>query len=156
MSFGFSPSDIVALIAITSKAYRGWKNACGEYSEITGSLDSLLIVLERIESEASKPGSVLLRTARDKTDLRVILYNAESNVRELYSIVIRFKSLGSSREKNWDKLRFGVKNVDPLRTKLTQHITAITAYLDAVGLGSLGRIERELSAIPDRIQRTIE
>ena len=156
MSFGFSPSDIVALVNITTKAYNGWKHACGEYSEITGSLDSLLIVLERVESEASKPGSLLLRTPKDKTDLKDILYNADSTIRELHAIVVRFKSLGSSREKNWDKLRFGVKNVDPLRTKLTQHITAITAYLDTVGLGSLGRIERELSSIPDRIQRTIE
>jgi hypothetical protein len=156
MSFGFSPSDIVALVNITTKAYRGWKNACGEYSEVTGSLDSLLIVLERIENEASKPNSVLLRTANDRQDLKDILSNSEPTVRELHAIVIRYKSLGASREKNWDRLRLGVKNLDPLRVKLTQHITAITAYLDAVGLGALGRIERDLNAIPARIQHTID
>ena len=156
MSFGFSPSDLVALINITTKAYRGWRNACGEYSEITGSLDSLLIVVGRIEDEARKPNSVLLRTPNDGYDLRDILSNSESTVRELHAIVVRFKSLGSSREKNWDKLRLGVKNLDPLRTKLTQNIGAITAYLNTVGLGSLGRIERDLNAIPEQIQRTID
>jgi hypothetical protein len=156
MSFGFSPSDIVALVNITTKAYRGWKNACGEYSEVTGSLDSLLIVLERIENEASKPNSVLLRTANDRQNLKDILSNSEPTLRELHAIVVRYKSLGPSREKNWDKLRFGVKNLDPLRVKLTQHIAAITAYLDAVGLGALGRIERDLNAIPERIQHTID
>ena len=156
MSFGFSPSDVVALVNITTRAYRGWKNACGEYSEITGSLDSLLIVVGRIEDEASKPNSVLLRTQNDGYDLKDILYNSGSTVRELHTIIARFKSLGSSREKNWDRLQLGVKNLDPLRVKLTAHIAAITAYLNAVGLGALGRIERDLNAIPEQIQRTID
>ena len=156
MSFGFSPSDIVALVNITSKAYNGWKRACGEYSEITGSLDSLLIVLERIESEAAKPSSVLLRTTNDRQDLKDILANAEPTVRELYTIILHYKSLGSSREKNWDRLRLGVKNLGPLRVQLTQHVTVISAYLDAVGLGALGRIERHLNAIPEQMQRTID
>lgn len=156
MSFGFSPSDIVALVNITSKAYQGWKHACGEYSEVTGSLDSLLIVLHRIETEASKPNSVLLRTTNDEHDLKDIFSNCEPTVRELHSIVTRYKSLGTSREKNWDKLRFGVKNLDPLRVKLAQHIATIAAYLDAVGLGALGRIERDINSLPRRILAPIE
>lgn len=156
MSFGFSPSDIVALVNITSKAYRGWKHACGEYSEITGSLDSLLIVLGRINKEAAKPGSVLSRNRCDQNDLKDILSNSEPTVSELHAIIIRYKSLGSSREKNWDRLRLGVKNLEPLRSQLTQHIAAIAAYLDTVGLGALGRIENGLNAIPDRIQQTID
>ena len=156
MSFGFSPSDIVALVNITSKAYNGWRSACGEYSEITGSLDSLLIVLERIRTEALKPGSVLLRTSKDKQDLKDILYSTEPTVRDLHAVVLRHRSLGSSRQKNWDKLRFGVKNLEPLRTKLTQHVATIIAYLDTVGLGALGRIERDLNAIPERMQKTID
>ena len=102
MSFGFSPNDIVALISITRKAYRGWKHACGEYCEITGSLDSLLIVLERIEKEASEPGSILVRSANDRHELKDLLYNSRSTVRKLHAIVDGYKSLGSSREKNWE------------------------------------------------------
>ena len=100
MSFGFSPNDIVALVNITTKAYRGWKRACGEYSEITGSLDSLLIVLERIEKEASDSNSVLVRSADDRQELKDLLFNSEPTVRKLYAIVNGYKSLGSrSRER---------------------------------------------------------
>ena len=93
MSFGFSPSDIVALISLTSKAYRGWKHACGEYSDVTGSLDSLLILLNRIEAEAAKPDSLLWRNATDQQDLKDILLNSEPAVRELHAILTRYKSL---------------------------------------------------------------
>ena len=156
MSFGFSPSDVLALVNLTSKAYRGWKHACGEYADITGSLDSLLIILERIEAEARKLDSVLTRTADDRQDLEDVLSNCEPTVRELHAIIDKYKSLASSRERNWDRLRFGVKNLSDLRAKLTQHIAAITAYLDTVGLDSLGRIERGLNAIPERIQQTVD
>ena len=49
-----------------------------------------------------------------------------------------------------------MKDLDPLCGKLTQHIAAITAYLEAVGLGALARIERDLGAIPERIQRAVD
>ena len=156
MSFGFSPSDIVALINITSKAYSGWKKACGEYSDITGSLNGLLIVLERIECEAKKSDSVLTRTVNDRDDLKDILSSCEPTVHELHTIVTKYKSLGSSRERNWERLRFGVKNLGGLRGKITEHVSTITAYLETVGLGALGRIERDLNAIPERIQRTVD
>ncbi|KAK3686681.1 hypothetical protein LTR37_019561 [Vermiconidia calcicola] len=156
MSFGFSPSDIVTLISLTSKAYRGWKHACGEYSEITSSLDSLLIILQRIETEASKPGSALRRTTQDSQDLGDVLANCEPTVRELHSIVVRYKSLGSSRQKNWHRLQLGFKNLGDLNSKLTQHVTLFSAYLDTVGLGTLGRIERDLNALPQQILNAVD
>ncbi|KXL51205.1 hypothetical protein M433DRAFT_41457, partial [Acidomyces richmondensis BFW] len=157
MSFGFSPSDIVALINIAAKTYQGWKNACGDYADITGSLDSLLIILRRVDREARQPGSVLVRTRTDAEDLRGVLVNSRSTVRELHAVVERYKSLGlgRSREKNWDRICFGVKNLGDLHARLNQHTTAITAYLEAVGLGSLTRIEHGLDAIP-QIKRTVD
>ncbi|KAK3073786.1 hypothetical protein LTR53_004310 [Teratosphaeriaceae sp. CCFEE 6253] len=157
MSFGFSPSDIVALINIVSKTYQGWKSACGEYADVTGSLDSLLIILDRIRTEASKPGSVLVRNSRDAADLKDLLANTQPTVRELGVVVKRYQSLGlgKSREKVWERISFGVKDYGTLRLKLNQHVTAISAYLDAVGLSALARIERGLEALP-QIKDTVD
>ncbi len=152
MSFGFSPSDIVALIQITLKAYQGWKHACGEYADITGSLDSLLIVLKRIDVEASRPESVLTHGDNAKEELRSIIRTCDPTVRELHSIVVQYKSLSASRQRNWDRLRFGNKNLDGLRAKLILHISTITAYLETIGLGSLGRIEKDLGALPQLVE----
>jgi hypothetical protein len=158
MSFSFSPSDILAVVNLASKAYNAWKSACGEYADITGLLDTLHILLGRVEREARMPGSVLVRREQDRKELRDVLANCSGTVRELSRIVERYKSLGlsKSRERNWDRLRFGIKNLEGLRGKLTAHIAAISGYIDAVGLGSLTRIERELGDLPDRIQSTID
>lgn len=159
MSFGFSPSDVLALIKIVTNTYQGWKKACGEYSDITYALDGLLNVLERIQIEATKAGSILCRNAGDQKDLKDILAGCEATVSELDGIVNKYKSLGElgrSREKNWDRLRFGVKNLDDLRAKLTQHMSTIGAYLDIVGLGALTRIEINLDGIPRQIQHSVD
>ncbi|KAK4953841.1 hypothetical protein LTR10_008445 [Elasticomyces elasticus] len=157
MSFGFSPSDIVALINLASKAYQGWKKACGEYADVTASLDNLLIILTRIESETAKPESILVRSVDDATDLTKILASTLPTVRELNGVVKQYKSLslGKSREKNWDRIRFGIKDLTELRLKLNQHVIAITAYLETVGLGALSRIERGLETLP-QIKHTID
>ncbi|KAK3073351.1 hypothetical protein LTR53_005147 [Teratosphaeriaceae sp. CCFEE 6253] len=147
MSFGFSPSDIVALINIVSKTYQGWKSACGEYADVTRSLDNRGV--EARIGAGAQP--------RDATDLKDLLANTHPTVRELGAIVKRYQSLGlrKSREKNWDRISFGVKDYGTLRLKLNQHVTAIVAYLDAVGLSALARIERGLEALP-QIKDTLD
>ncbi|KAK4565696.1 hypothetical protein LTR86_003544 [Recurvomyces mirabilis] len=157
MSFGFSPSDIVALVNIVSKTYQGWKKACGEYADVTATLDNLLIILNRIEEESRRPTSVLIRTQKDATDLKDVLSNTTPTVRELHAIVERYKSLGlgKSREKNWDKIRFGVRNLSDVRSKLNQHLAALSTYLSTVGLSSLTRIERGLETLP-QIKETVD
>lgn len=52
MSLGLFPSDIVTLITVTSKAYRGWKDACREYANTTGPLKGLQIIVSKIEAES--------------------------------------------------------------------------------------------------------
>ena len=156
MSFGFSPSDIVTLLKLATKTYRGWKNACGEYADITSSLDGLCVLLGRIRDEANRPGSILLRKDKDREDLEDVLRGCRTTVEELNRVVVKYKSLSYGRKKNWDRLRLGVKNLGELRAKLTQYTSSITAYLEAVGLGSLARIEDQLNSIPANIQQNID
>lgn len=144
MNFGFSPSDLVTLIDLVAKAYNGWKRACGEYADITTLLDDLLLSLERIEREAEQPHSVLIRATKDREDLDDIFDGCRPTVRELHRELSKYDNLGRSRQRNWERLRFGIKNLDELRTKLTGHKTAITLYLSTVGISSNTRIEAEL------------
>ncbi|KAK5674030.1 hypothetical protein LTS10_013210 [Elasticomyces elasticus] len=151
MSFGFSPSDIVALINIASKTHQGWKKACGKYADVTVSLDSLLTILQRIENEAKKQGSVLVRSSKDAFRLQDVLSSILSSVQKLYAVAKRFKSLGlgRSREKNWDKIRFGVKDLSDLQLKLNQRLAVLTVYLNTVGLSALTRIGRGIEILPE-------
>ena len=129
MSFGFSISDIISLVQLTTQAYRSWKNACGEYSEITGELNSLTIVLRRIQAEAELSGSLLNRKDEDHSDLVRITRNCRPVVVKLRDIVEKYEGLGKSRWRNWDRLRLGNRNLADLRGKLMLHTSSLSTYL---------------------------
>lgn len=155
MSVGFSPSDIVTLVKLATKTYQGWKNACREYADITSMLDGLFVLLGRTRDQADTPGSVLWKVS-NREELRDVLRGCRKLLIELHDVVVKYEGLLSSRKRNWDRLRFGVKNLGELRAKLTQHTATITAYLETVGLGSLTRIEDRLDSISADIQSSID
>lgn len=165
MSFGFSPSDFVALVAIVTKSYKGWRDACGEYSDITTSLQQLLSLIRQVQDEGSNEHSIITRSSQDKKALASILQSSVQVAEELDEIIKDYRSLGpgKSREKNWSDLqknwkrfRFGIKDLTVLRTKLQRNVDAISAHLTAAGVSALSRIELDIKALPDEIQRTID
>ncbi|KAF2236192.1 hypothetical protein EV356DRAFT_575114 [Viridothelium virens] len=156
MSFGFSPSDIIALISPTTKAFQGWSRACGEYADITGTLNGFLVVLKRLEDEVQRPLSPLNRYETDRMDLNQIIAACTRNVRELDTIIQSFRSLAKSRKSNWDRLRFGNKDLGDLRLKLLQHTTAIATYLETVGIRTLGDIKKSVDAIPIAMKQSLD
>jgi hypothetical protein len=159
MSFGFSVGDIVTLTQLTIQTYQSWKNACGEYSEITGQLDSLQRILQRVESEAKDPASLFTRGDGDFENLMEIMGKCRYTVTQLNTIVADNKSLGSiirSKRSNWDRLRLAHTNYKELSGRLTNHTVTISAYLDVVSASSLGRVEAkvdELVKMTDIIDR---
>jgi hypothetical protein len=118
MSFGFSVGDIVTLLQLTTRAYNNWKNACGEYAEITGQLNSLNVILSRLKREADAPESLLRREEGDYAELLEILQNSRTTVTKLNDVVVRFKTLGWSRKSNWDRMRLANNNLGDMRSKL--------------------------------------
>nr|POE87465.1 hypothetical protein CFP56_30054 [Quercus suber] len=158
MSFGFSPSDILTVIEIATRVYQGWRSACGEYGDVTGNLEALCIVLGRVKEEATGPKSVLVRSAQDYAHLREILNGCLPILRELEKIRGKFSSLGLGKNKatNWDRIRFGIKNLDGLRTKLTQHVGMLTAYMTVAGMGSQSRVEENINTILSQLQKILE
>lgn len=87
MSFGFSPSDLVALISLVTKSYKGWRDACGEYTDITTSLQQLLKLMRQVEYQVDNENSVLARSARDRKALDGILQSSLQVTKELGEII---------------------------------------------------------------------
>ncbi|KAH8803494.1 hypothetical protein F5884DRAFT_805703 [Xylogone sp. PMI_703] len=158
MSFGFSIGDIIALLQVTRKAHEAWKGAFGTYSDLTVELDSLVILMKQMKAEAEKPNSIIFRQSEEGRELFNLIKNTTTTVDELRELVVRYKGLGKGRKRNWDRLRLGSKDLGPLRSKLTIHISAITAYLETIGIGSLGRVEHsfaEMKTVIDNIAMEI-
>jgi hypothetical protein len=111
MSFGFSISDLLVLTQLTKQTYNNWKSACGEYTEITGELRNLDIILHRIETQVGVPGSLLFQHIGDGEDLNDILSNCNMVVTQLRDVLKKHKSLSTLRSRNWDRLRLASNNL---------------------------------------------
>jgi hypothetical protein len=155
MSFGFSIGDIILLIQLTRNAYNNWKNACGEYTEITGQLNSLYVILKRLDWERKAPESLLGRNDADLDGLLRVLENSKTTVTKLSNVISKFRSLGQSRKSNWDRLKLANNDLGELRSKLNLHISTLTAYLETIGVSALGRIENGLGELP-KMRRAID
>jgi hypothetical protein len=149
MSFGCSLSDIVTLVQLTTGAYSNWKNACGEYNEITAVLSSLNTILKRLSTEATTPNSPLQRGSANYQDHFKLLDNSATIVTQLNDVIVRFQHLGRSRRSNWDRLRFANRNLGDMRSKLLSHISLLSAFLDTINVSTLGRIEQGVRDLPE-------
>ena len=150
MSFGFSVSDITTLVLLTTRAYEGWKGACGEYTDITHDLNSLKIILSLVAVEVATPTSLLLHHDPNLNQIRALASNCKQVVSQLQAVISKYEGIVISRRLNWDRIKLGQKNLDGLRNKLTLQITALGTYSNILGLGALGRMEtshQELSAM---------
>lgn len=156
MSFGFSFGDAIVLSQLTVRAYNGWKNACGDYTNITSSLGSLKVILERVQDDVRSPNSILSKSKEDFQGWKIVSADCSSVVKELEAIITKHKGLGSSRsrQKNWDRIRMAFKNLDDINRELVKKTTSISAYLTVLGLSSQGRVENEL--LPKLLNRVDE
>ena len=151
MSFGVSIGDIITLTQLTARAYNGWKNACGEYASITCDLAVLQTLLMRVEAEAEAPNSLFARNPDDLKGWKTLYKSCHSLVAELEEILNKYKSLGTSRRKNWDRIRMSNKNLDSLRRQLVKQTASISAFVSILGISSQGRVENEV--FPELLQR---
>jgi len=151
MSFGFSVGDIITLTQLTARTYNGWKKACGKYSDITSNLAVLQTLLMRIEAEAQAPNSLIARNTEDFGGWKTLYESCYTLVVELEEVLDKYKSLGTNRLKNWDRIRLGNRNLDGLSKRLVGKTTSLSAYISVLGISSQARVENEV--LPELLQK---
>ena len=152
MSFGYSVGDAVLLTRLAWKIVQNSRKACGEHDELTREVLSLHNVLQRLEHEYSKADSPLNRSSDTyNEELQVIARGCERVLRVLDTILKKYDRLSGedkSWRKLWQKITFGngqVADIQALRSKIVNYTSAMSLFLDMVALGSLGRIEQQMS-----------
>lgn len=146
MSFGFSPSDILNLLNLTTRAYEGWKDACGQHTDITASLHALTGHLSRGKKYFDKANISSFDTKEDLEQWKLLLASCTRVVSALNNIITKYEPV-KSRRSNWHRLRLGWKNLGDLERKLNQRTTDIAAFFSITAAGALGRIEPQLEEL---------
>ncbi|KIX92733.1 uncharacterized protein Z520_11585 [Fonsecaea multimorphosa CBS 102226] len=147
MSFGFSASDVIALLNLARGVYKGWKRACGDYAEITRELDAFKNIIARVEVETRAPSSLLQRDPQALKECRKLLKGCSPLLEGLRKILREYSSLGTDQKSTWERIRFQSSSLQSLRDELVRKTTCLHAYLSALGFSSLGRIENGMSSL---------
>jgi hypothetical protein len=95
-----------------------------------------------LEDEVKNPKSLLNRCGDALRDeFNHILENVQTSLKDLERIVLKYRSLGTMERRAWDRARFGLKDLNTIRQKLTYHTAQIKLFLSTLTMSSLGRIE---------------
>lgn len=104
--------------------------------------------LKELEDEIENPDSILNRTgAGKKAELGLLVKNCTGVLQQLNKLLTKYKSLGTTSKRTWDRLRWGAENLQDIREKLLTHTSSLTLFLTTLGTGSLGRIEKKLDQL---------
>jgi len=111
---------------------------------------SLHINLKNLTDEVENPKSLLSRRGEAMRDeFNHILENVQKSLKDLEQMVLKYRSLETMQRRTWDRMRFGLKDLNTIRQKLAYHTAQIKLFLSNLTMSSLGRIE---SLLEDFIQ----
>ncbi|KAF8867412.1 hypothetical protein BDZ45DRAFT_13223 [Acephala macrosclerotiorum] len=148
MSFGYSVGDFIAALDLTIKLYNAFKSAPNEFAEISRELESFSVVLSSLRDQAGDPGSVLNRNVTAKrSELMVLCDNLVTTMQELQELYQRYEKMGRSKVSWLRRVRLGMEDLHSLRSKLTFHMSAISAFVANLNTATLARMEPMLERI---------
>lgn len=143
MSFGFSPSDVFALMQLAKTTYDNCRRAPEHFGEAGRGAKSLHLVFQNLQSEIQNPTSLLNRNEDAKSHIAEIANNCKIVLSQLDGIVRKHSSLGTSKVKALDRFRFPRKEVLDIQGKLGLHESHLMTYLETIGVSALGRVEQK-------------
>ncbi|TVY56325.1 hypothetical protein LSUE1_G010039 [Lachnellula suecica] len=153
MSFGYSVGDFMLLTQLAYRIIQNARRACGAHDDLAREVSSLHIVLQRVQSEVSKPDS-LLNNAEDnrRRELERLARHCERVLRVLEQILDKYNALSQEKRsvtKLWQKVRFGngeMLDLGKIRTELATHTQALNMFLNLLSIGSQGKVEKYMDS----------
>ncbi|KAL2073606.1 hypothetical protein VTL71DRAFT_10932 [Oculimacula yallundae] len=153
MSFGFSIGDLILLTDIARQTLDNARKACGAHDGLTREVNSLLIVLRRLQVEISKPDSILNNTSDNRrNELGTIARDCRRVLNVLSRVLEKYNALSDEKRsvtKLWKQVRFGngeMQDVAKMRSAVATYTQVITMFLNLLAMGELGEIGRYMES----------
>jgi len=79
-----------------------------------------------LTDEVENPKSLLSRRGEAMRDeFNHILENVQKSLKDLEQMVLKYRSLETMQRRTWDRMRFGLKDLNTIRQKLAYHTAQI-------------------------------
>jgi hypothetical protein len=116
MSFGVAVGDFAALGRLSWGRYKQCKGASAEFAAVGNKVLSIHTALRELEDEAQNEDSILNRAWKGRQkELNNIVQNCTEVLQQLEALVTRYRRLGTSQKKVWDRIKIGDEGIEVIR-----------------------------------------
>ncbi|KAJ6510412.1 hypothetical protein C8R45DRAFT_964021 [Mycena sanguinolenta] len=150
MSFGVGLGDIALVTTFTWSLYKSCKESSEDFRKMTGELVGLYAILCEMKDYMEEHGDHLEDSRRNR--LTMLMDGCKSSLQELYDLYTRYESLSTQRQRTWDRMRFGLKNLADVRQRIISNTTALNSFTTALINASTTRIEKRLIKLVTEVQ----
>ena len=128
MSLGCSVGDIMAISGLAVKVYTAYKDAPGDYRNISDEVKSLHIIINK----AAKHFKGTTLSDDDRQEGLEVLRGCQNVLEDLDALIIKYNSLASgsaSTSQVIQRFKLGAEDIATLRARLTSNTTLLNGFI---------------------------
>jgi hypothetical protein len=126
MSLGVGLGDVIVVSTLAWKLFKACKDSSEDFQRLSTELMSLHAVLKETE-EYTKENADHLDTSR-KYRLEILCQGCHGVLADLEGLLNRYDSLSTQTQRTWDRMRFGLKDLSDVRSRLVSSTTMLNAF----------------------------
>jgi hypothetical protein len=125
MSFGIGIGDIAVVSGLAWRLVKACKESSEDFRRLSTELVSLHAVL--LETKDYLEEHKDLGVSR-RHRLEILCHGCSDALGVLEGLVNRYESLGTHAQRTWDRMRFGLKDLSDVRSRLVSSTTLLNAF----------------------------
>jgi uncharacterized coiled-coil DUF342 family protein len=129
MSFGFGSGDVIALSALAWRCYKACRDSSDQFQNISSEVANLRTVLDETK-EAVEENQPLSPTREQRLEFAIA--ECEKVLQDLEKLLGSYESMNTQNQRVWDRLKFGLKDIADLRTRMICHTTTLGALSQGI------------------------
>ena len=125
MSFGYGASDVLAVGKLAYVVFKSCKDAPGSFRNVSAEVASMHTVLKEVEESVAAQSLSPERQARLKPSIDC----CKDVLEELQKLIDKYQSLGTQSKRTWDRMGFGLKDIESIRLRLLSSVVLLNTFL---------------------------
>ena len=130
MSIGCSVGDIMAISGLAVQVYTAYKDAPGDYRNISDEVKSLHIVINKAVQHFEDP----TLSSKNRQEGQEVLIGCQNVLKDLDSLILKYKDLASpNTSRALQRIKLGKEDIVSLRVRLISNTTLLNGFIQRCG-----------------------
>ena len=126
MSLGCSVGDIIAISGLAVQVYTAYKEAPGDYRNISDEVRSLHILIDRAVQHFQDP----TLSTKSRQEGQEVLTGCQNVLKDLDSLILKYRSLASpNTSRAIQRIKLGNEDIVSLRGRLISNTTLLNGFI---------------------------